>query len=176
MISLDNSGRYAQFIFELLDLFELIQDSLLCIWDWKGQLISKREPHPSSAIWCVDYDPLRNLIFTGGGDSAIRISMPSPMSPNGKMTSPPLGKAYCLTLLDDSCCFVILSDGQIFLVEIPSSKWKHVGERTGVTSIDKYTSKPSIVKIVLGCLDGLVCVLSFCEKNSNYLPKKWTGV
>lgn len=50
------------------------EDSLVNVWDFKGNHIRKIEAHQSDAVWSLDYDEDNDYLITGGGDSALTLT------------------------------------------------------------------------------------------------------
>lgn len=50
------------------------EDSVVNVWDFKGNPIRKIETHQSDAVWALDYDETSDYLITGGGDSAVTLT------------------------------------------------------------------------------------------------------
>ncbi|KAI9558766.1 hypothetical protein GHT06_015555 [Daphnia sinensis] len=50
------------------------EDSRVCLWDLtSGTLVSKFDAHPGTSVWAAEWDPLRKLLVSAGGDGSTRI-------------------------------------------------------------------------------------------------------
>lgn len=81
------------------------EDSIMCTWDFDGNLLNKRRIHQDGCLWSLDCNLSKNIAVTGGGDSGVMIHrLVSDLPHINSLDIPSTAKSIAFTARNNIAC------------------------------------------------------------------------
>lgn len=168
----------ASAIVEKYDLIISIgEDSMICLWDLNGQLLSKKSSHQAGPIWDLDVNNKRRLIVTGGSDGGLLLHSLLPNKSLLQTLSSDCGSTNLFVfnprkILYTSCSTLLCISHEGYLLKFcsESSSWLLIDKMPEMFSYCVVDSKFN--KTIICGLDGTIRIYEEIEKKFKLLIKK----